>query len=228
MYFILKKIFHNNDMIDHRLSAKHYTSLGILILAILLASIRPLELEAYLLHQAGTVFMIIMLLICLYKIGLNFLSFNLYILFLIIHVIAAHYLYSYVPYNQWIEQIFGFNLNEVMHWSRNMFDRFVHLAYGLLLYPIFYRLFQVWLPQQKPVVIFLLVIQFVVASSMLYEWLEWVIAIGLSPEEAENYNGQQGDMWDAHKDVLLATIGAAITGGLQLISTNKKAHQSEL
>ena len=215
-------------MIDHRLSAKHYTSLSILILAILLASIRPLELEAYLLHQAGTVFMIIMMLICLYKIGLNFLSFNLYILFLIVHVIAAHYLYSYVPYNQWIEQIFGFNLNEAMHWSRNMFDRFVHLAYGLLLYPIFHRLFQVLLPQQKPVVIFLLVIQFVVASSMLYEWLEWLIAIGLSPEEAENYNGQQGDMWDAHKDILLATIGAAITGGLQLISTNKKAHRSEL
>ena len=210
-------------MIEHRLSAKHYASLGILILASLLASIRPLELEAYLLHQAGTVFMIIMLLICLYKIGLNFLNFNLYILFLIVHVIAAHYLYSYVPYNQWIEQIFGFNLNEAMHWSRNMFDRFVHLAYGLLLYPIFHRLFQVWLPQQKPVVIFLLVIQFVVASSMLYEWLEWLIAIGLSPEEAENYNGQQGDMWDAHKDILLATIGAAITGGLQLIPKNQKS-----
>ncbi|MFC3507859.1 DUF2238 domain-containing protein [Acinetobacter pseudolwoffii] len=208
-------------MIEQRLSAKHYASMGILILAILLASIHPLELEAYLLHQAGTVFMIIMLLLCLYKIGLNFLSFNLYILFLIVHVIAAHYLYSYVPYNQWIEQIFGFNLNEAMHWSRNMFDRFVHLAYGLLLYPVFYRLFQVWLPQQKPVVIFLLVIQFVVASSMLYEWLEWLIAIGLSPAEAENYNGQQGDSWDAHKDILLATLGAIFTGSILLLQKIK-------
>lgn len=204
-------------MIEQRLSAKHYASMGILILAILLASIHPLEMEAYLLHQAGTAFMISMLLVCLYKIGLNFLSFNLYILFLFVHVIAAHYLYSYVPYNQWIEQIFGFHLNEVMHWSRNMFDRFVHLAYGLLLYPIFYRLFHVWLPQQKPVVIFLLVIQFVVASSMIYEWLEWLIAIGLSPEEAENYNGQQGDSWDAHKDILLATLGAIFTGSLMLL-----------
>ena len=204
-------------MIEQRLSAKHYASMGILILAILLASIHPLEMEAYLLHQAGTAFMLIMLLVCLYKIGLNFLSFNLYILFLIVHVIAAHYLYSYVPYNQWIEQIFGFHLNEAMHWSRNMFDRFVHLAYGLLLYLIFYRLFQVWLPQQKPVVIFLLVIQFVVASSMIYEWLEWLIAIGLSPEEAENYNGQQGDSWDAHKDILLATLGAIFTGSLMLL-----------
>lgn len=29
-------------------------------------------------------------------------------------------------------------------------------------------------------------------------------------------------MWDAHKDVLLATIGAAVTGGLQLIPKNQK------
>src|SRR5690606_13114144 len=151
MYFILKTIFHHNDMIEQRLSRKHYVSLGTLILAILLASIRPLELEAYLLHEAGTAFMLIMLLVCLYKTGLNFLSFKLYIFILIVHVIAAHYVYFSVSYNQWIEQIFGSHLNEVMHWSRNMIDRFVHLAYGFLLYPIVYRLFQVWLPQQKPV-----------------------------------------------------------------------------
>ena len=208
---------------DHRLSSKHFVSLGILAIAIIFASIHPLEMESYLLHQTGTVFMIVMLILCLYKIGLSFFSFNLYLAFLLIHVVAAHYLYSYVPYNEWTQTLFGFDLNAAMGWSRNMFDRFVHLAFGLLLYPVFYRLFQVWLPQQKPVVIFLLVIQFVVASSMLYEWLEWLIAIGLSPEEAENYNGQQGDMWDAHKDILLATIGAAITGGLQLIPKNQKS-----
>ena len=207
-------------MMDHRLSSKHFVSFGILAIAIIFASIHPLELEAYLLHQAGTVFMIVMLILCLYKIGLSFFSFNLYLTFLLIHVIAAHYLYSYVPYNEWTQTLFGFDLNTAMGWSRNMFDRFVHLAFGLLLYPVFYRLFQVWLPQQKPVVIFLLVIQFVVASSMLYEWLEWLIAIGLSPKEAENYNGQQGDMWDAHKDILLATIGAIFTGSIMLLQKN--------
>ena len=50
------------------------------------------------------------------------------------------------------------------------------------------------------------------ATSLIYEWIEWLIAIGLSPEAAENYNGQQGDIWDAHKDILLATIGAIMTG----------------
>lgn len=39
-------------------------------------------------------------------------------------------------------------------------------------------------------------------------------AIGLSPEDAENYNGQQGDMWDAHKDMALALIGAMMMSGV--------------
>jgi len=210
-------------MMDHRLSSKHFVSLGILAIAIIFASIQPLEMESYLLHQTGTVFMIVMLILCLYKIGLSFFSFNLYLAFLLIHVVAAHYLYSYVPYNEWTHTLFGFDLNAAIGWSRNMFDRFVHLAFGLLLYPVFYRLFQVWLPQQKPFTVFLLVIQFVMATSLIYEWIEWLIAIGLSPEQAESYNGQQGDMWDAHKDMFLATVGSMFTGALMLISQNKKS-----
>lgn len=102
-----------------------------------------------------------------------------------------------------------------------MYDRLVHLAYGLLLYPFFYRIFQIWLPQLKAGTLFLLVVQFVMATSIFYEWIEWLIAIGLSPEEAENYNGQQGDIWDAHKDMLLATFGAMITGGILYFNQKK-------
>jgi phosphoribosylglycinamide formyltransferase-1 len=39
---------------------------------------------------------------------------------------------------------------------------------------------------------------------------EWAIALTLSPDQAEAYNGQQGDIWDAHMDMLLATIGALL------------------
>jgi putative membrane protein len=102
-----------------------------------------------------------------------------------------------------------------------MYDRLVHLVYGLFLYPFFYRLFQVWLPNLKPYILFLLVIQFVMATSLIYEWVEWLIAIQLSPEDAENYNGQQGDIWDAHMDMLLATAGTLITGFIYLIQPAK-------
>jgi putative membrane protein len=203
-------------MIEKKLTLKHYITLLVLLFAIILASIHPLEFEAYLLHQVGTVFMLAVLVITMWKIGISFSSFYLYLLFLLIHIIGAHYLYSYVPYNEWLISLFNFNINEYLGWSRNMYDRLVHFAYGLLLYPFFYRCFQVWLPNAKPLTLFLLVIQFVMASSMFYELIEWWIAMGLSPEDAENYNGQQGDVWDAHKDMFLATIGAILIGIFQL------------
>ena len=199
-------------MIEYQFSLKHWLLLGFLAIAIIIASIQPLELSSYILHQIGTVLMLIALFICFKKIGLSFYSFTLYLGFLLIHILGAHYLYSYVPYNEWILNTFHFDLNQIMGWSRTMYDRLVHFAYGLLLYPFFLRLFQVWLPQLSAKVLFILVVQFVMASSLVYEWIEWLIAIGLSPEEAENYNGQQGDVWDAHKDMWIATLGSIITG----------------
>lgn len=201
-----------NPKIDYALSTRHLLVLALLFIGVIFASIQPLEYASYALHQIGTVLMLVFLYYCLKKIGLSFSSFTLYIGFLLIHIIGAHYLYSYVPYNEWSLQLFNFDLNQYMGWSRNMYDRLVHFGYGLLLYPLFLRLFQVCLPQLSAKVLFLLVVQFVMATSIIYEWIEWLIAIGLSPEEAENYNGQQGDIWDAHKDMWIATLGSIITG----------------
>ncbi|WP_407308231.1 DUF2238 domain-containing protein [Acinetobacter sp.] len=208
-------------MIEYQLTFKHWLSLGFLTLAMVIASIHPLEVEAYLMHQAGTLFMLAALLFTQKKIGLSFCSFTLYLIFLLIHIVGAHYLYSYMPYNEWLMQLFSFDLNQAMGWSRNMYDRLVHLACGLLLYPALLRVFHIWLPEAKPFTLFLLVVQFIMAASLIYEWIEWWIALILSPEEAENYNGQQGDIWDAHMDMLLATIGALFTGGLMLIQSGK-------
>ncbi len=122
-------------MIIHKLTTQHILPLLLLLFAVALASIHPLEMEAYFLHQIGTVLMLIVLITCLYKMGLNLISFWLYIGFLLIHIVGAHYLYSYVPYSDWTESLLGFNLDQTMGWSRNMYDRLVHLAYGLFLYP---------------------------------------------------------------------------------------------
>lgn len=209
-------------MIYKRLTAKHWLSLAILALCILFASIAPLEYPSYMLHQIGTILMLILLFTVMRKIGLTLVSFNAYLGFLVIHVLGAHYLYSYVPYNEWSIQLLHFDLNKAMGWTRNMYDRLVHFAYGLLLYPFFLRLFQVWFPTLSSKALFFLTVQFVMATSLVYEWIEWLLSIGLSPEEAENYNGQQGDMWDAHKDMLIATIGAIITGLIMFFSNNKR------
>lgn len=199
-------------MIEAQLTVKHWIAVFGLFLAIVCASIQPLEFASYSLHQIGTVFMLMILFYVQYKVGLTFASFLAYLVFLLIHILGAHYLYSYVPYNDWIQFFWNFDLNKSMGWTRNMYDRVVHFAYGLLLYPFFYRVFQVCLPPLSAKVLFILVVQFVMASSVFYEWIEWWIALGLSPESAENYNGQQGDIWDAHQDMLIATLGAILTG----------------
>ena len=45
-------------------------------------------------------------------------------------------------------------------------------------------------------------------GSMIYELFEWLLTIVMTAEEADYYNGQQGDMWDAQKDMALALVGS--------------------
>ncbi|MEB3753098.1 DUF2238 domain-containing protein [Acinetobacter sp. MD2(2019)] len=188
-----------------------WITIFILLLLIGIASINPLEMQSYLLHQLGTVVMLIGLFYVNAKTKISTLAFNLYCGFLAVHIVAAHYLYSYVPYQLWTETLFKVNIDEVFGWQRNMFDRLVHFSYGFLLFPFFYQVFEAWLkPLEHYKKTILVCMMWVMASSMLYELLEWWIAIGMSAEEAEKYNGQQGDMWDAHKDMLLAVIGSIV------------------
>jgi putative membrane protein len=205
------------------LGAFHWGWLGLLALACALASIHPLDPAAYLMHQAGTV-VGVMLLMWLTQIGkVSKVGFALTIGFILIHVLGAHYLYSFVPYNEWSKQYLGWDMDGYFGWSRNMYDRLVHFSYGLLLYRLMMDVFSTWFTASPRGRVSLLVIQFVMASSVFYEFIEWWIAMGMSPEAAESYNGQQGDMWDAHKDMALATLGAMMAWVLErLIYTVKR------
>jgi putative membrane protein len=88
--------------------------------------------------------------------------------------------------------------------GRNHYDRVVHFAYGLLLaYPM-RELFR-WAPCPR-----LLTLMLVMASSMAYEMIEWGFTIIAAPEQGMSFLGTQGDVWDAQKDMALATAGAAL------------------
>ena len=55
-------------------------------------------------------------------------------------------------------------------------------------------------------------------GSLIYELFEWSLTIVMASESADYYNGQQGDMWDAQKDMALALVGSTITSGIYAIS----------
>jgi len=52
---------------------------------------------------------------------------------------------------------------------------------------------------------------FVCGASALYEVFEWLLTIVLAPAMADDYNGQQGDAWDAQKDMAMAILGASVS-----------------
>ncbi len=123
---------------------------------------------------------------------------------------SAHYTYSEVP--------FGFYLSEVFHFSRNHFDRIVHFSFGLLLvYPV--RELLIRFANIRGFFSYYLPIDVVLACSGLFEIIEWLFVMMVNPELGDAYLGTQGDIWDAQKDMVLATIGALIATILILISS---------
>ena len=131
--------------------------------------------------------------------------------FIAVHCVAARWLYSNVPYDAWLQSLLGWSPNEAFGWQRNHFDRLIHLLYGLCLTPAVHRSLRQRWPGVGIGAGFTLAVMAVMCTSLAYEWAEWGIALMLSPDAAEAYNGQQGDVWDAHMDMLLATIGALLT-----------------
>ena len=103
----------------------------------------------------------------------------------------------------------GHTFNEMVGWKRNNYDRVVHFSYGLLLaYPIrelFLRVAGV-----RGFWGYFLPLDLTMSSSMLYELIEWAAAEMFGGDLGVAYLGTQGDIWDAHKDMALASLGALI------------------
>jgi putative membrane protein len=136
-------------------------------------------------------------------------SYTLIFLFLCLHTVGAHYTYAEVPYDDWWHSLTGSSFNALVGWKRNNFDRVVHFCYGLLLaYPVremFLRVAGV-----RGFWGYFLPLDLTMSTSMLYELIEWAAAEWFGGELGVAYLGTQGDVWDAHKDMALASLGALI------------------
>lgn len=133
--------------------------------------------------------------------------------FLCLHSIGAHFTYAEVPYNHWTANLVGSSANEIFGWERNHFDRLVHLMYGALVLPALREVLSRHVPASARV-IELICIQFIIATSTLYELLEWAAVMVVDKDLGMAYLGIQGDVWDAHKDILMATVGACLSSGV--------------
>jgi len=135
------------------------------------------------------------------------------ILFLALHTLGGRYIYSNVPYDEWVRALTGRGLSEAFGWTRNHYDRLVHFAFGLLsTVPVAEVARRYGGLSRRGAM--LAVAGWVLSLSCLYEIFEWLLTIVAAGETADRYNGQQGDIWDAQKDMALAALGVVMVVAL--------------
>lgn len=173
-----------------------------------LAAINPVYPDDWLLENVLAILGVAFFVITYKAFPLSNLSYIPLTIFMILHAIGAHYTYAETPIGDWMAPIFG--------WERNNFDRVVHFLFGLLLaYPmreLYYRIIG-----SRGIWGIVLPIDVMISLSAIYELVEWAATVVVAPEAGAAFLGAQGDPWDAHKDMALASLGACITMGITFV-----------
>ncbi len=148
---------------------------------------------------------------------LSFASYVMLFIFLYLHVLGSHYTYANVPYREWSATLLGWDMGA----GRNHFDRLVHFLYGFLFtIPV-----MEWIVARfklTGLIKYLLPVTLIMSTSMIYELIEWLVAELFGGDLGQAYLGTQGDVWDAHKDMALASLGSVLMAWGHYLYNRKK------
>src|SRR5262249_14395650 len=114
-------------------------------------------------------------------------------------MIGGHYTYARVP--------LGFWMRDLLHFTRNNYDRIGHLAQGFVPAIVAREVLIRRTPLRSGGWLFYIVFSICLAISACYEFVEWWAAL-LGGAAATDFLGTQGDPWDTQWDMLMAAIGS--------------------
>lgn len=150
--------------------------------------------------EMGSVILLVAVLVCSYR-SFRF-SNTAYVCMTIwcaLQIIGAHYTFEHVPFDT-ITGLFGF--------ERNHYDRVAHFAVGLAGIAIAELLVKLKLVNSVSTAAWFSMV-FMLAIAGAWEIVEWLYAEIDGGEAGQAFLGSQGDTWDAQKDMLMDTLGAA-------------------
>ncbi len=169
------------------------------ILTWIWAAIEPLHHADWVLENILVGLFILLILFTTRIFKFSLFSYVLMTIFMILHVIGSHYTYAEVPW--------GFTLGEWLGTERNMYDRLVHLLFGVLfVYPV--REMSVRIAKTKGFWGYFVPFMIISSFAGFYELIEWGAASVVDPEAGAAFLGSQGDIWDAQKDMFVAILGS--------------------
>jgi putative membrane protein len=190
--------------------------------ALVIASgIAPHSRVDWLLENALPVALLLGLLVGWRSLRLSPLAYGSIVLLLAIHELGAHYTYAKVPYDEWVRQLTDRSLNDILGWQRNQYDRLVHLSYGLLFYLPTRELLARHTPLRGPWLAGL-VVSLILATSALYELIEWIGGQYLGDDQAKAFLATQRDTWDAQKDMALGMAGACVSELIRVLAALRR------
>lgn len=174
--------------------------------------IEPASLRNWFLESSPS--LIIVVLIAWFNRRLQFsdTSFTMLIVYFALPLVNAHYGVAQVP--------LGETLGELVGSERNMYDRLVHAASGLLCFLPLRELF-VRRSEHYGLWSFVVPFMFVLGLGALYEIGELLAALA-NPSAGITFTGAQGDLWDAPKDLAWAAVGTLIPAGVIFASQKKQ------
>src|SRR5207248_4916242 len=211
---------------EQRKSLTRFVKQNRLVAAIVIAcgvvwivtAIHPLDRQAWVLENILVILFSIVLGLTHRRLQLSNAAWLFLALFLILHMIGAHYTYAKMPLGLWAKHFFGF--------SRNHFDRVAHFGFGFfLVFPArellrrFSGISRGWS--------FWIAAGIILAVSGFFEILESIVAEIVAPGMGVNWLGGQGDEWDAQNDMLSAMVGALIMMGIVAMITRKERERAE-
>jgi len=178
---------------------KKYWILVILFLAgLTISGINPHDYFTWILEVSPAIIGLIILIITFKKFRFSYFVYVLILLHSYILFVGGHYTYAEVPFFDWIKDVF--------HQSRNNYDKLGHFVQGFVPAIIVRELF-VRLEVVKEKWLAFLTICVCLSISVVYEFLEWFVAIA-SGQSADSFLGTQGYAWDTQSDMFYAFIGA--------------------
>jgi len=172
---------------------------GIFLAGIIWSGIRPHDYFTWFLEVLPAVIGFIILFATYRKFKFTDLTYVFILIHCYILFIGGHYTYAEVPFFDWVK--------EVLHQSRNNYDKVGHFAQGFIPAMIIRELFIRQEIVRKGAWLSFLTVCVCLSISAVYEFIEWFVAV-MSGESAESFLGTQGYIWDTQSDMLYAMIGS--------------------
>lgn len=178
---------------------KHLILITLFVAGLIVSAINPHDYFTWLLEVFPAIIGFVVLLVTYKRFMFTYFTYIMILLHCYILLIGGHFTYAEVPAFNWIK--------EVLHQSRNNYDKVGHFAQGFVPAFIVRELLLRKEVVQKHDWLAFITVCICMSISVTYEFIEWLVSI-LSGLSGDSFLGTQGYVWDTQSDMLYAAIGA--------------------